>query len=158
MADRLGLGEPRSGNPLAGMRRINFPLAAMGGLAALVLSFGAAVSALQTDAGRIIWVSVVAGAAGGGFALYGPDRIGTLAVADGFLAIALLSQLFGFGLLFLQPLVAILLVTLDTPVRTTSYRRAEGVGFVAGPAPRAPRLFRRLELLRQALADDEDAA
>ena len=142
------------GTPRIGTRRIPVPLAAIGGWAALVVALGGFLLAARDGAGPAVWVTVVAGAAGGGVAVWRPDGPGMLAFADGFLTVAVLATVTGFGLLYVLPLLAVLVGTVDTPTRSRGGMDRSALTFAAGPAPRAPRVARRLERLRRAVGED----
>jgi hypothetical protein len=127
------------------MARIRIPLAAIGGTIALVFALGGAFAALSRGADATVWLSIVSGAGGGGLALWRREELGVLAVADGLLALAVLWTLFGFGLLFLLPLAAVFVATIDTPARGSARRYFAPSGtsvsaFAAGPSRRPSRI------------------
>jgi len=126
------------------MARIRIPLSAIGGTIALVIALGGAFPALSRGADATVWLSIVSGAGGGGLALWRREELGVLAVADGLLALAVLWTLFGFGLLFLVPLTAVAVATVDTPARGPARRYLAPPGssvsaFTAGPSRRRSR-------------------
>jgi hypothetical protein len=144
------------------MARIRIPLAPIGGTIALVFAFGGAFAALSGGAGATVWLSIVSGAGGGGLALWRREELGVLAVADGLLALAVLWSLFGFGLLFLLPLAAVLVATIDTPARGPARRYFTPPGssvpaFAAGPARRLARPLIRVAALRRPAGAEPEA-
>jgi hypothetical protein len=157
MDERPSFGWSPAGNPLFGMQRIRLPVASMGAVMALAIALGGLLAALQHGAGRPFWLSVLAGAAGGAVALRSPERLGALAVAGGLLAVAVLTTFYGFGFLFLLPLLAILLATLDAPSRRPAPTSTVATSFAAGPPVRSSWITHRAASLRRAMADDDES-
>jgi hypothetical protein len=116
-------------------------------LATLILDVGHGVSASLT-------MTALLGAAAGVLGVWNHDRLPALAAADAFLAGAVLLGLWGFGALFVFPLMGMAAATLDTPARQPRPRhlapsRLVTEGFAAGPVRRSVSV---LQLVRNAVA------
>jgi hypothetical protein len=137
------------------MSRLPVPLAPVAG----ALALGLALATLVLDVGHGVSASLtmtaLLGAAAGGLGVWNHDRLPALAAADAFLAGAVLLGLWGFGALFVFPLMGMVAATLDTPARQPSPRhllpsRFATEGFAAGPVRRSASVVR---VLRGAVAN-----
>ena len=120
------------------MSRLSVPLAPIAGAVALALALATVILEMAHGGSVSLTASALLGAAAGGLGLWHYDRLPALAAADGFLAGAVLLSLWGFAAIFVLPLLAMVVATLDTPARQPQARhlapsRFAAVAFAAGP-------------------------
>src|SRR2546421_1129911 len=121
------------------MSRLSVPLAPIAGAVALALALATVILEMAQGGSVSLTASALLGAAAGGLGLWHYDRLPALAAADGFLAGAVLLSLWGFAAIFVLPLLAIVVATLDTPARHPQARHLAPSRFAAVPLPPGPR-------------------
>jgi hypothetical protein len=136
------------------MSRLPVPLGPLGGALALLVATATLIAELATGPSVATTASLILGGGAGALALWHYERPGALVVADGLLAAAVVAALFGFGALFVLPLLVLLVATLDVPAEQPEPRHlapsALATSFVAGPVRQSRLAVRHV---REAVSD-----
>ena len=122
-------------------------LAPIAGALALVLALGILILDIARGLGAPMTSSAILGAVAGGLAVWRHDRLPAIAAAGACLAGAVLVDLWGFGVLFVLPLLGMVAATARMPVRPQPKHLAPpklvATAFAAGPTRRSEGALRR---------------